>query len=80
MHSVDEPTEVEVRIADDGSVTPIAFVWGGRRMPVSDWGRTRKEGTRRFYMVMVEARQAFELCYDSVERRWRVTQAPNAVM
>ena len=77
MRSVDEPTEVEVRIADDGGVTPIAFVWDRRRMPISDWGRTRTEGTRRFYMVMVDARQAFELCYDSAERRWRVTQAPD---
>jgi hypothetical protein len=78
MKFVDIPTAVEARFDEEGRVTPIAFVWQGREVRISDVGRRWVEphGPHQIhhYLVMTPAQDTFELCLDTGTLRWRITR------
>jgi hypothetical protein len=70
------PTVVEARFEEDGSLTPLAFVWRGARLPVASQGRawTTGEGDdrRRHYLVMTAGGVTFELAFAPGTLHWWV--------
>ena len=76
MRFVDEPVVVEARFDEGGQATPLAFVWRGRRYPISEVGRHQMEdweGKRvHCYPVMTPTRQTFELCLELDSLCWRL--------
>jgi hypothetical protein len=76
---VDEPTAVETRFDDDGTVHPRRFTWDQRWLDVSDVGRQWTDEAGRHVLVMVGGRQTYELVlrYDSLT--WWVVRAPEDV-
>ena len=73
------PTVVDARFEEDGSLTPLAFQWGGARLPVASHGRAwatgEREGLRRHYLVMMPGEMTFELTFAPSTLRWWVAPA-----
>ncbi len=78
MRFVDEPTEVEARLGQDGEPTPRAFTWQGRWLTITDWGRrwgeASEDGLVRHFLVMVAGSNRFELTQHVGDGRWRVVR------
>ncbi len=74
----DVPSSVEARFEVDGRLTPLAFDWQGRRMPVAACGRTWStgQGEQRFchYLVMTAAGDVLELSVELRSLRWRIVR------
>ncbi len=64
------PVVVEARLGEQGAVTPIAFVWNGRTLKITDWGRRSEEGNRLEFMVMTGSAKTWQLHYDRAAGRW----------
>lgn len=63
---------VDVTFSSDGSIRPLRFVWKGRSMKITDWGRQwEKNGTRHF-LVMTLANQIWELRFTPAELHWSI--------
>lgn len=81
MRFVDEPTQVEARIDTDGVPLPRAFTWQGRRLVITDLGRSWEDerddgpGLVRHFLVMVASGDRFELTQHVSTGRWRVVRA-----
>ncbi len=73
---VNEPTNVEVRLRQDGTALPVAFVWRGHRYPVESWGRERieeKAGCQvHCYLVQTAGPETWELGQEIETGRWTV--------
>ena len=69
-------TMVEARFDEEGSLTPLAFHWRGRRMPVAACGRTWVTGCGEarewHYLVMTAGEETFELVLERYTLQWRV--------
>lgn len=69
-------TTVEARFDEHGGVTPLAFHWRGRRMPVAACGRTwvtgEGEARESHYLVMSAGEEVFELVLEHNTLQWRV--------
>ena len=77
---VNEAVSVETQLRQDGTVTPKAFVWRGRRYQIRSWGResaTTCDGRAcRCHLVQTDGLDSWELCHDpqtgvwTLARRW----------
>ncbi len=79
LEFIDEPVSVEVRLHQDGSVIPVAFVWHGRRFQVESWGRETTETTEsgrtaRTYLVQTAGRETWQLRLDSEAAQWTLAR------
>jgi len=71
---INEPLNVEVRIRQDGTVRPVAFVWQGRRFEIRSWGRESEAAVAgrlmHCYLVQTEGPETWELCLDKETAQW----------
>jgi PncC family amidohydrolase len=63
-------TIVEVRLSEDGGMTPTAFVWQGRTLKITDWGRQKEEGSILHFLVMTGRGKAWDLQFDRISGVW----------
>lgn len=75
-------SSVEARFEADGTIRPLAFVWKGRSMRITDWGRQwEKEGSRHF-LVMTLGLRIWELRFMPLSLEWSIhprSQAPRMI-
>ena len=75
---VNEPVSVEVQSRPDGTVRPMAFVWRGRRIQLTAWGReqTKEQGeqTVKSYLVQSDGANTWELCQDIETAQWTLAR------
>ena len=80
MHEfINEPVSVEVRLRQDGTLTPLAFVWGGRRLLVESWGRESSETSDNgralhCYLVQTAGQETWQLCLDTKAAQGTLTR------
>ena len=71
---VNQAVSVEVRLRQDGTALPLAFVWQGRRHKVESWGRVSTksggQGTLRCHLVQTAGAETWELCQDTKTVQW----------
>lgn len=63
-------TVVEVRLGEGGGMIPTAFVWQGRTLKITDWGRQKEDGTLLTFLVMTGKSKAWELRLDRAAGIW----------
>lgn len=63
-------TVVEVRLGEGGGMIPTAFVWQGRTLKITDWGRQKEEGNILTFLVMTGKSKAWELQLDRAASIW----------
>jgi hypothetical protein len=57
-----QPVEVEIRVAEDGTITPLRFTWRGVTLRVAGVGRSWSDAAGDHWLVMTAPpEQAFEL-------------------
>ena len=75
---VNQTVSVEVRLREDGTALPLAFVWQGRRHRIVSWGRvstkSKGEGTYRCHLVQTAGPETWELCQDKETAQWTLTR------
>lgn len=76
MKFTDEPTSLEVRFEDDGTVRPRRFIWNQGWLQVSDVGRQWEDESGRHVLVMTGGRDTYELLLQRETLAWRVVRAP----
>ena len=79
LEFINEPVSVEVRLHQDGAVTPLAFVWRGRRLQVESWGRESNETLDngrvvRTYLVQTAGQETWQLCLDAETAQWTLAR------
>jgi hypothetical protein len=79
LEFVNEPVSVEVRLRQDGSVIPHAFVRRGRRLQVESWGRegneTLDDGRAvHTYLVQTAGQETWQLRLDSETAQWTLAR------
>lgn len=79
LEFINEPVSVEVRLRQDGTVAPLAFVWGGRRLQVESWGRESTETSDdgravHCYLVQTAGQETWQLCLDTKAAQWTLTR------
>ena len=77
MKFVDEPTAVEARFDEDGTVYPRRFTINESWLNVSDVGRQWTDDAGRHVLVMVAGRQTYELVLRRQSLTWWVVRAPD---
>lgn len=63
---------VEARFEADGTICPLAFVWKGRTMRITDWGRQWEKGGYRHFLVMTMGDRIWELRFMPATLKWTV--------
>lgn len=63
---------VEAAFEPDGTIRPLAFVWKGRPMKVTDRGRQWRSDDIRHFLVMTAANRIWELRFESTTLRWTI--------
>ncbi len=76
MRRVEEPTEVEVRFAKDGTPHLSSFSWMRRRLVVSATGRNWADESGRHVLVTSVGEGVFELLLRRADLSWYVVGAP----
>jgi hypothetical protein len=76
MKFTDEPTSLEVRFEDDGTVRPRRFTWNQGWLQVSDVGRQWEDESGRHVLVMTGGHDTYELLLQRETLAWRVVRAP----
>jgi hypothetical protein len=79
LEFINEPVSVEVRLHEDGSVIPFAFMWRGRRLQVESWGRESSETmdngrTVRGYLVQTAGQETWQLRLDTEAAQWTLAR------
>ncbi len=64
---------VDTAFEPDGKMRPLAFVWNGRSMKVTDWGRQWEKEGARYFLVMTAGDRIWELCFTPVTLHWHIT-------
>ena len=64
------PTDVEIRIAADGVITPLRFTWQGAWLAVGQVGRTWTDGEGDHWLVMPPHPNAVFELIRTPEGRW----------
>jgi len=74
--TLDDPIEVGVIFTERG-VRPTWFSWQGRRRPIAQvtyaWKERDGNLVRRYFTVS-DGTSVYELCFDPVGLRWRLTK------
>ncbi len=65
-----ERISVEVHVAEDGSLRPLAFAWKGRRRKVAALGRRWAAEDGEHFLVRTSEGQVYELTYDEGSGDW----------
>lgn len=63
-------TTVEAAFHPDGMIRPSSFVWEGRTLPITDWGRHWEKDGERFFLVMTRSDQVWELGFSPLTLQW----------
>jgi nicotinamide-nucleotide amidase len=75
---VNEPINVEVQLRPDGTSRPLAFVWRGRRLQITSWGRqsaeAQDESARQCHLVQTADLETWELCQDTTTAAWMLVR------
>ena len=71
--------EVEAKMALDGSIRPLAFMWRGRLMKVMSCGRQWEKEGRRHFLVMTAGDQVWELRFVPATMNWSIHPKSQAV-
>ncbi|MEW6566583.1 MAG: hypothetical protein AB1449_00155 [Chloroflexota bacterium] len=76
-----ERISVEVRVQEDGTVRPLAFVWKGRRRKVASLGRRWQAEDGEHFLVRTAEGRVYELAYEEASGDWwlsgtRASRAP----
>jgi PncC family amidohydrolase len=75
---VNEAVSVETQLRRDGTPSPQAFVWRGRRFEIVSWGRegttTRDGSACHYYLVQTPDRESWELCQDTETGGWMLAR------
>ena len=75
LEAVDRPIEV-LSLFRDGRIQPLRFRWNGKvfrvRRVSGEWERLEGVGAVRYFSVLVEDRDYFELAYEVFQHRWRI--------
>ena len=75
---VDEAVNVEAQLRQDGTASPQAFVWRGRRFQIVSWGRegvkTRDGRVCRYHLVQTPDLESWELCQDTETGAWTLAR------
>ena len=75
---VNEAVSVETRLRRDGTERPQAFVWRGRRFPITSWGRegttTRDGRACHYHLVQTPDLESWELCRDTETGAWTLAR------
>jgi hypothetical protein len=79
LEFINEPVSVEVRLHQDGSLKPVAFLWRGQRLQVESWGRESTEAmengrTQRTYLVQTAGQETWQLCLDTEAAQWTLNR------
>ncbi len=69
---VAEKSTVEASFNLDGTIRPRAFLWKGRTMQVTDWGRTWKRDGVRYFLIMTLDNRVWELRFEEGTLNWTV--------
>jgi hypothetical protein len=76
---IKEPISVDLRISPNGQALPSSFTWRGRKVVVSDIGRTWREesegGSRTNWLVLSLQGVVYELQHDPVLGTWMLLRA-----
>jgi PncC family amidohydrolase len=75
---VNEAVNVEAQLRRDGTASPQAFVWRGRRFQIASWGRegVKTSGGRacRYHLVQTPDLESWELCQDTETGAWTLAR------
>jgi PncC family amidohydrolase len=75
---VNEPVSVEVQMRQDGTPRPLAFVWRGRRVQITSWGRQSAEvhdgRARTCHLIQTADLETWELCQDTETAHWTLVR------
>lgn len=75
LEAVDHPIEVLSLFRND-RVRPLRFRWRGRvfkvRRVTGEWTRREGVGWVRYFSVLAENQDYFELAYETERNRWRI--------
>jgi len=75
---VNEPINVEVQLRPDGTPRPLAFVWRGRRLQITSWGRQSAEAqdgrSSQCHLVQTADLETWELCQDTDTAQWTLVR------
>ena len=78
LEFINEPVSVEVRLRQGETVSPLAFLWRGRRFQIESWGResvkTWEGRTVHCYLVQTAGPETWELCRDTETAQWTLTR------
>ena len=65
------PTEVEIRVGVDGTITPLRFTWQGSSLRVAQIGRTWADSEGEHWLVMTAlSTRLFELLH-TLDGNWK---------
>ena len=75
---VNEPISIEVQVRQDGTPRPLAFLWRGRRIEITSWGRQSSEAhdghARTCHLVQTADLETWELCQDTDTAQWTLVR------
>ncbi len=64
---------MEVHVAQDGSLRPLAFAWKGRRRKVASLGRRWSAEDGEHFLVRTSEGHVYELTYEESSGDWWLT-------
>jgi hypothetical protein len=70
-----EPIEVTARFSEQGTITPLSFIWNGGHYKVDSIGRQWTDGAGQHVLVMVASERIYELIFLKDEARWFISQS-----
>jgi hypothetical protein len=75
---INEPVSVEMRLRQDKTALPLAFVWRSRRYQIESWGResidTKEGHAIHCYLVQTADLETWELCQDIEMAQWTLVR------
>jgi hypothetical protein len=70
-----EPIQVTVHFNEQGTITPLHFIWNGSSYHVESCGRRWQDEVGQHILVMVSSGHIYELIFKGGEGRWYLRQA-----
>jgi hypothetical protein len=73
-----ERIEVTAKFDADGRVTPLRFIWKGRRYRIDTYGRRWEDTQGLHILVMIPRGRVFQLLFDRQAGMWFLEKSPPA--